>query len=152
METRMAVNEYRINSLQTSAYIFIIFIILLIYYAFYTSKFNILFNSLDVNIGLGLSTASFILGRLDKRDTDLKMELMQNQTRADKRDSDLKMELMQNQTRADKRDSDLKMELMQNQTRADMKQMRTEALVYNGFTLFVAILAIIIPILVTKSK
>ena len=97
----------------------------MLYYAFYSS--NILFNSLDVNIGLGLSTASFILGRLDKRDSDMI-------------------------TRANKRDSDLKMELMQNQTRADMKQMRTEALVYNGFTLFVAILAIIIPILVTKSK
>ena len=71
--------------------------------------------------------------------------------RLDKRDSDLKMELMQNQTRADMRAADLKMELMQNQTRADMKQLRAETLVYNGFTLFVAILAITIPIL-TKSK
>ena len=73
-------------------------------------------------IGLGLFTTSFIVGRLDKRDSDLKMELMRNETRADKLASDLKMD-----------------------------RMRTETLVNNGFTLFVAILGIIIPIL-TKSK
>ena len=87
-------------------------------------------------IGLGL----FIVGRLDKRDSDLKMEIMRNETRADKLASDLKMEIMRNETRADKLASDLKMD-----------RMRTETLVNNGFTLFVAILGIIIPIL-TKSK
>ena len=73
-------------------------------------------------VGLGLFTASFIVGRLDKRDTDLRMDRMRDETRADMKAADLKMD-----------------------------RMRIETLVYNGFTLFVAILVIIIPFL-TKSK
>ena len=91
-------------------------------------------------IGLGLFTASIIVGQLDKRETradlrsaDFRMELMRNETRAE-------MQTMLDETRAGRRAADLKMD-----------RMRIETLVYIGFTLFVAILGIIIPFL-TKSK
>ena len=95
-------------------------------------------------VGLGLFTASFIVGRLDMKAADLKMDRMRIETRAD-------MDRMRNETRADMEAADLKMDRMRNETRADMGRMRIETLVYNGFTLFVAILVIIIPFL-TKSK
>ena len=84
-------------------------------------------------VGLGLFTASFIVGRLDMKAADLKMDRMRIETRAD-------MDRMRNETRADMQAADLKMD-----------RMRSETLVNNGFTLFVAILVIIIPFL-TKSK
>ena len=50
-------------------------------------------------------------------------------------------------SRIDKREMQEDMERMNNQTRAGMKEMQIETQTNNRFTLFIAVLAIVIPIL-----
>jgi hypothetical protein len=89
---------------------------------------NKLSNRLDTTntVGLALFTGGFIVNRIDKRERKEDMKRMGTEMR-------------------------IEAQLMYDQTRKEMKEMRIETQNNNRFTLFVAVLAIVIPIL-TRTK
>ena len=85
---------------------------------------NKLSNRLDTTntVGFALFTGAFIVSRIDKREMKEDMRISKLEMKED-------------------------MEKMYNQTRADMKEMQIETQTNNRFTLLIAVLAIVIPIL-----
>ena len=85
---------------------------------------NKLSNRLDTTntVGFAFIVGVFIVSRIDKREMKEDMRISKLEMKED-------------------------MEKMYNQTRADMKEMQIETQTNNRFTLFIAVLAIVIPIL-----